>query len=173
MSVETSALVLAWIAILVLAFAMAGLLRRIELMREDLVVPGHRVGLPPGTDARGLLPIELDQHLPTLLLFADATCDSCETVLPELSRFAERVDGDAAVLIVSRPPGLRTDCSAVKTVVDDAPFDDFRITLVPAAAGIGRGGSLITTEPVGSVDRIRAFLASFERTAIKGEPQWR
>lgn len=87
----TSAMILAWLAILVLALAMAGLLRQVRTLSSGRPVR-RQVGPPAGSlapEVPGLEQLAQEGYI-TVLLFLDTNCDVCVETL----RIAEELAGD-------------------------------------------------------------------------------
>lgn len=159
---------LAWVVILLLALAMSGLLRQVkELQAQVPASSAVPVGLAPGTPAP-VIPSLSRRDRPALLLFAEPGCDSCEMVLPLLEDFGNRVDGRACVAAVTREAMPDDHSRGLDVVVESEAFTQYRISFVPAAVMIGRDGIVLNSQPVGSVDRMRDFIRSFEAVAVKG-----
>ncbi len=100
MSPTTAALVLAWICVVVLALATAGLLRRVEALERQVAgagVPGG-VGTGAGGGARPGMRLPLREHLgaavsgrrEVLLLVVAPGCGSCRSALAALGAAAAR-----------------------------------------------------------------------------------
>ena len=103
MSATTAGLILAWIALLLLALAAAGLLRRIERLEAAAptmaAAPSHSRGL--------MLPGRLYNHdertrLSTALVFVAPTCGHCQAALDRLPE----LDGRFVVKVASEAPDL-------------------------------------------------------------------
>ncbi|MCF6525793.1 hypothetical protein [Streptomyces sp. JJ36] len=100
----TSALLLTWVAVLLLALVVSGLVRQVhQLSREAAAAPGHTArppGLPPGSTAPGVAAL-LGDETPrdgAVLLFLSAGCRTCTEVLAEAARWAAgRPGGPPAV----------------------------------------------------------------------------
>lgn len=159
MDVETTALLLAWIAILLLALGMSGLLSQIHALKlQDRWKPDPPIGLLPGSAAPGGELGIFEQGSRTLVLFADTDCQACSEVVPVFADLIDRTSHDLHGTIVSRavltrngmiPPSLRA-------VQHPRLFDAFRITAVPTVVLIDEMGAVVRTEPVGSVERVRS-----------------
>jgi hypothetical protein len=164
MSVEAAALVLAWFAIVLLAFAMAGLLRQVNALKEGRGAP---VGLGPG--ARVSLDSSTIAGRTRVLLFAAPDCSSCHEILEQLPSVLDQSQDDIELSVVVRThsDGLPVD-SRARTLVDPALFTEFHVRLVPVAAAVDASGVVLRTEPVGSPERFQAFLDSLPLPALDG-----
>src|SRR5690606_37848939 len=81
-----SALVLSWVAILLLALVVSGLVRQVHALSTGLR-PAHRVGPVPGAPAPDLPRLVPESDSAVLLLFADPQCRTCGDVLDEAARY--------------------------------------------------------------------------------------
>jgi hypothetical protein len=90
MSFTTTALIVTWFAIVLLALALAGIVRQVRSL-----VTLHGIRLNPVGPALGSAAPAIEgsdgygQGRSTILLFADAACQSCEQVLAELGSLWE------------------------------------------------------------------------------------
>ena len=129
---ESSALILAWVAIAILALAVAGLLRAVRVLANRQSPERLHVGPSIGET----LPTEVLASLngsTYLVLFADASCGPCHTIAP-------------ALLDVASANGL-SPILAVRADVGD---------LAESAAGIKQGDILSDQADVFSMLRISA-----------------
>lgn len=166
MDFHNAALALSWLAILVLAMGMSGLLRQIEMIKARGVTPGSGVGLRPGNRAPS---VPETNGKPSLLVFAEGQCDSCSSLLPELQTLAVALEGDIDIVLLMRGPAAEIDLPPnVQVSFNPQAFRDFRVSLVPAAVGVSRDGIVISAEPVGNPARFRSFVSSFQTVALGG-----
>lgn len=168
MTLEASGLILAWLAIVLLSFAVAGLSRQLRILanageRHTRLGPviGHPaptfstfVGSTPGTK---------------MLLFVDAACTSCVQALnvaeqlsfdsPDL-RFIAVFDGE--------PNGYQPERIQVIPNASEA-FAAYRVAVKPLAVVVGADGSVLGSRPIGSEDALRAFVSEAGRLAPAGK----
>ncbi|MBO2453945.1 hypothetical protein J4573_43130 [Actinomadura barringtoniae] len=148
MSFQTSALLLSWVAILLLALVVAGLVRQVHALSRG-VPQRTTLGPAPGTPAPAF-----DRLGAGLLLFLDLDCGVCTEVLGsagELGRpfkaiFAE--DGPTAV-----PPGV-----SVLTGERHGLFEAYGVPATPFAVIVDGDGRVRTAEPVGSPEALRELM---------------
>ena len=91
MSFTASALLVSWAAILLLAFALAGVLARVHRLEQALAGP---TALP--APVGGPLPLPGVERGPVLLLFVDDGCASCEQAAADVAELEDR--GAARIL---------------------------------------------------------------------------
>ncbi|MCP2335832.1 hypothetical protein [Actinomadura rupiterrae] len=148
MSFETSALLLSWVAILLLALVVAGLVRQVHaLSGTGRATAAHPApGPEPGAPAPGF-----GRLGPGLVLFLDRDCGVCDEVLaaagtPLRAVFAgpapRTVPADATVL-AHESAGL---------------FDDYRVPATPFAVVLTEDGRVSAAAPVGSPESLRELL---------------
>lgn len=160
MDFRTSALILAWAAILILSFAMAGLLRQVRYMSgpspprrsialpKDVVAPPLPV-TPDGTEWKG----------PWLALFLDASCRSCERALRQAESQALSLNGELEVLALFRGSADEFRPARVK-VVENAndTFDRFQVPFTPFGVVISQDGRIAGSAPLGSEEALSQLL---------------
>ena len=163
MSFGDAALVLAWVAIVLLALGLSGLMRQLHALQAHGLPRAQRVGLPPGTPLpEWMRQLVGDGSRPAVLLFSEAQCESCKAVLPDFQKFAQSMRGDVNVAIVTRGGVPSVTLGPQLRVVESAEaFSELRVPFVPVAAGVSSDGILIATEAVGSPERLEAFLRTF------------
>jgi hypothetical protein len=147
MSFETTALLLTWVALVLLALVVAGLVRQVHQLTQG---PRSReLGLPVGSPAPALDAVEAEPGRATLLLFLSEDCPVCHDVFEEAlvqssgpatrAIFAQRaIDGEP-------PVNMR-----VLAGQEDL-FTAYKVPATPYGVIVGADGSVRTAEPVGSV----------------------
>jgi thiol-disulfide isomerase/thioredoxin len=161
MSFQTSAIVLAWVAIAILAFALSGLLRQLHLIRATLD-PQRRVTLGP---PRGIVAPPVDGagrdgwRRPTVLLFMDSGCQTCQAIQTELEELSARDDVDFVAVFAGEADGHVPERVTLVTGEPDA-FKQFNVSFTPFAVAVDSDGRVAAAQPLGSVDSLREFLLS-------------
>jgi hypothetical protein len=139
-SFTTSALVVSWVAIGLLGFALAGVLARVHRLEQDLAGPA-RTATPVGQ------PLALPdvEHGPLLALFVDRDCGACE-------RAADGVDG------------LVDQGRAVVYWRDEAPevFGAVDVPISPFAIVVDEGLRVVAAHPVGSAKRLDEAITALD-----------
>ncbi|MEX2459514.1 MAG: hypothetical protein WD770_11095 [Actinomycetota bacterium] len=169
MSFETSALLATWIVIALLAFAVAGLVRQVHLIGKAVAVdaqPGPRLG--------SRAPVLNGSHnlggKPSVLLFAEAGCSSCEAVLPHFVREAEAVPESVARFVAVFTGRSPVEPSRSLSVREDAieAHRLFDIPTIPFAVALSGSDVVLDAAPVGSPKQLEAFVRSARRRWANG-----
>jgi hypothetical protein len=154
MSFETTALLVTWAALVLLALVVAGLVRQVHQLTQGPRTrePGPAAGSPaPGLDRLGAEPGRA-----TLLLFLSEDCPACQDVFHEAvgmtggpatrAVFAEEAIGAEA------PPNMRI-LSGQREL-----FTAYQIPATPYGVVVGADGRVRTAEPVGSTRALHALV---------------
>lgn len=154
MAFRDSALLLAWIAIVLLAFGMSGLIRQMRVMANGMSVQPRRIGrgLPipsgPGVEA-------------TVVLFAEAGCSACEAVAPEATRMASRLRAQGApVDLLAVFSGSATEgWHGMQTLEERANwFDDAGVSMTPYFVAQSTSGVVLDAGPVRSHGHLKEVI---------------
>jgi hypothetical protein len=151
MDFHTSALILAWAAILVLAFAMAGLLRQVRALSAGSATP-LPLGPPIGSVAPSLHSSgQTDWQGTTVALFLDESCQSCDRAL-RLAEDLAATNGERIRLVAVFPTGMNGHRPRRVEVVEDAgeAFARFRVPMTPYGVVIGGDGRIEHAAPLGA-----------------------
>ena len=170
MDFTTSALLLSWVAIALLALVVSGLVRQVhQLSRGGLARAPGRLGVTPGSAAPHADDLLADDVLAegrdTLLLFLSAECRTCAEVLAEAARLDATATAVRAVYAgqapTTAPDGTGTDGGAVP-VTEGRPdlFTAYDAIATPFAVLVGPTGRVVRSEPPGSAAALRALLAA-------------
>jgi hypothetical protein len=147
MSFETTALLVTWVALVLLALVVAGLVRQVHHLTQG---PRTReLGLPAGSPAPALAAVGARPERPTLLLFLSEDCPICHDVFAET---LTQADGPATTAIFKgraidgRPP------ANLRVLPDQEDlFTAYKVPATPYAVIVGADGRVRTAEPVGSI----------------------
>lgn len=153
MSFQTSALIVTWVALLLLAFVVAGLVRQVHALSSGAGPRPVAAGLRTGDKADlGKLGVEG----PAVLLFLRATCHTCVEAL------AETVDvvGDR-LPVFALYEGQTPEATAGVTALGDQGhlFATYGALATPFAVLVGADGRITAAAPVGSRSAVRDILA--------------
>lgn len=157
MDFVTSALILSWIAIFLLALVVSGLIRQVhQLSKGSRRV--DRVGVSTGTtapDARRLL-----GDSGGMLLFLSPTCGVCSDVLDEAAQWINDAGADPAQI-----QAVYADAPKEHPVIAVAGgrsdlFDRYDVVVTPYAVVIDDTATVTRSEPVGSRNALRQLLNS-------------
>lgn len=157
MDFQSTALLLAWVAIVILSFAVAGLLRQLQLLASADVEaqPARRMGPEIGQSMS-------EENVPggpgrRLVLFVDDSCVSCRGLITDLSATAVPIQPPVSLVF----PGGRIDGSpeALPTYEHQTTlFDRLHVPVTPFAVVIDEHERVEAAEPVGSANRLRRLL---------------
>ncbi|NKZ04409.1 hypothetical protein [Actinomadura latina] len=145
MSFQNSALLLSWVAILLLALVVAGLVRQVHALGQGAPRTAG-LGLAPGTPAPAF-----DRLGPGLLLFLDRDCGVCTDVLAA----AGALDRPLHAIFAGPPPEDGSPAGVtVLTGEQDGLFADYRVPATPFAVLVGTDGRVRAAQPVGSPEAL-------------------
>jgi hypothetical protein len=167
MSFQTSALILSWVAILLLALVVSGLIRQVHALSSGVVRPVESVGLRPGAAAPGLSLLGVGAAGPVLLLFLSADCRTCAAVLDEAVRHA----GHGVPLRVLYAGPIPAASAGLPVPVHGEAaelFERYDAIATPFAVLVDRSGRVDRSEPVGSAAALRALLDRADAAAGNG-----
>ncbi|MFA1545649.1 hypothetical protein [Actinomadura chokoriensis] len=145
MSFQNSALLLSWVAILLLALVVAGLVRQVHALSQGAPRQAG-LGPAPGTPAPAF-----DRLGAGLLLFLDRDCGVCTDVLAA----AGALDRPLHAIFAGPPPdGGAPSRATVLTGEQDGLFADYRVPATPFAVLVDADGRVRAAEPVGSPEAL-------------------
>lgn len=160
MSFQTSALILSWIAILLLALVVSGLVRQVHALSSGAV--RHRpesVGLRPGSPAPGLARLgPVPPAVPLVLLFLDAECGTCAEVLAEASARADAARVEFRALYRGDAPEHPTGLPFPALGGQAELFERYDALVTPFATVVDPAGRVRRAEPLGSRAALRHLL---------------
>lgn len=153
MSFQTTALLLSWVAILLLAMVVAGLVRQVHALAQG-APQASGLGPAPGSRAP-----EFDRVGHGLLLFLDRDCGTCADVLTA----AEALHTPAKAIFAGQPP------ETTLPAVADAPdlFDAYGVPATPFAVVVDPTGRVRAAEPVGSTAALHDLLDALEGAEVR------
>jgi hypothetical protein len=155
MSFETTALLVTWAALALLALVVAGLVRQVHQLAQGPRTPD--VGLRTGMPAPELHRLEPEPGRPTLLLFLGDECPACHDIFEEALGLTGappmRALFFAGALDVVPPANMRIFAD------QDDLFQAYQVPATPFAVVVGADGRVRTAEPVGSVRGLHAVVA--------------
>jgi hypothetical protein len=161
MSFTMSALLITWLAIALLAFAMSGLVRQVHALASSQQAVPFRTGPPIGAivpDLNGTLRASHPTK-PTMLLFSEATCSTCAELLPELARLAREHSEAIQFGVVFRERGTVVDDPIVAAFEHQSElFERLGISAVPYAIVTSPSGVVQDAQLTGSVTLLRQLV---------------
>ncbi|MGH3757532.1 hypothetical protein [Actinophytocola sp.] len=176
MDALTAAVVLAWIVLIVLAFAMAGLLHQLRDVRAALrrrAPAGHASSAPPPGGPVSVRPT--GAKVRSVVLLVDGHCPTCAEVAPVFADLAragsadvDSADIDSAdvdfVVLSYAANDLGDDLDGVRYVVDSGAYHHLDPGWRPAIVVVGPDGEVEATEPAGSEAAVRALVTNLVTT---------
>lgn len=158
MSFQTSALIVTWVALVLLSFVVAGLVRQVHALSSGGAARQAPAGLRAGDAAVGL--DLLGVAGPAVLLFLRSTCSTCVEVLEAAAGGAGRMP--VAAVYEGRVPEVPPGVVAVGE--QSRLFSAYGALATPFAVLVGPDGRITAATPVGSSEAVRHLLAAV-RTA--------
>jgi hypothetical protein len=151
-----TALLLAWVAIVLLALSVAGLMRQVHLLLTERTAEGTpAAGTPvPRTLPPDLMAVGAER----IVLFASTSCVACSEVMPVMVEYSTRSGTSCTVVTAgSRHPQWPDELHYRENAAD--LFEQFGVTATPHALRIV-GGDVADSAPVGSVEALRRLIDS-------------
>lgn len=154
MSFMATALLLAWVAIVLLALAVAGLMRQVHLLLTERSADGTPAAGPP---AARTLPADLMAvGSERIVLFASTSCVACSEVMPVMAEYSRRSGTSCTVITAAaRHPDWPDELVYRENAAD--LFEQFGVEATPHALRIV-GGEVVDSAPVGSVEALRRLV---------------
>lgn len=161
MSVATALLTLAWIAIVLLSFAFAGLLRELRELRHAVAElgPAPRPGVVGRRLPRLAAPADGPAR-PTVLLVVNHGCGACRTALAALKEHAERAtDRRLAVLAYDDSPDWHVS-DRIDVVVDADLYRDLELPWTPGLLTLDETGTVTGAAGVATAGDVHDRMAA-------------
>jgi hypothetical protein len=158
MSFQTSALILSWVAILLLALVVSGLVRQVHALSIGTLGRPGSVGLRPGSPAPRFRDLAPPSPATLVLLFLDHACATCDRLLDEAAELVQRTHAVLRVLYRDTVPPKAAELPI--TVLGDRAdlFDRYDAIATPFAVVIDKDGRIQRSEPVGARMALRHLL---------------
>lgn len=164
MSVLSAAVVLAWVCLVVLTLAMAGMLRQLRELQAEVAQLGatqvgtSQVGTSQWRGGTGRQVAELAGEGTLMLLVLDPGCSFCDAVHAPFTRLAGEHPGTRFEVLSPRerwagPPEVRSR-------VDQRLVTELDLPWAPALLLADAGGTVLATRPVQSAERLNEQVAS-------------
>jgi hypothetical protein len=158
-SFEQSALMLAWIALVLLAFAMSGLMRQIQAVTRA-IHGGRSLVAGPTTGLLAPRIPQLDGAAESVLLFVEPGCSSCDQALTTISRAAARSTDNRAYVVLYRDsapedgeqPGVATVSYASRM------FEALNVAITPTIVVLNEHRRVAASAPVGSPEMLEQLM---------------
>lgn len=159
MSFQTSALILTWVALLLLALVTAGLVRQVHAL-SSANSPRHPgvVGPLPGSAAPGVE--RLAPTLPAVLLFLSPDCHTCADALAETTRLAGDDDPRWSVHALYPDTAPEPVGPVTAHAHQSGVFAAYDVIATPFAVLVGADRRVAAAGPVGSRTALRSLLGT-------------
>jgi hypothetical protein len=171
LAVLESAVILAWIVILLLSFTMAGMVRQLHALTTQGA--GGRVvswAAAVGHPAPASLGHPYSRQRPTVVVFASSDCATCEQVVRALPELASERPGSVEFVVAYRAGAFELDHRGVTVRTDQAGvFGDFHVPALPFAVVVDVSGRIAQAEPLGSLADLQ-LLAGKASVAVDQAP---
>jgi hypothetical protein len=159
MNFQTSALIVTWVALLLLALVVSGLVRQVHALSSGNARRADRLGLRPGSPAPDVDLLGI--RLPAVLLFLSEDCHTCAGVLDEAGRLGRNGPELHALYAGSVPPGSDVEPIAMHGWQADL-FERYDAIVTPFGVVVGQDGRVVQSEPLGSPHALRGLLSRIE-----------
>lgn len=166
MEALTAAVILAWIVIAILAFAMAGLLQQLRSVQAAVT----RKGLASADSGNHPVRQLPDSVLPlpgksqSAVLLVDTDCPVCAEITPVFSELAA-AQTEIDFLVLGYGTSEKWDSLRNVRVLSDATaFHLLDPGWRPALIVLDATGTIMATEPVGSVEAVRSVVGKIHAT---------
>ena len=162
MSFTASALILTWVALLLLGLVVAGLVRQVHALQRDLPTAAAR-RTPQGRIGAVVPPIHgIDTARVRLLLLLDADCSACAGLLAGVrTTLSSRVVRDHIALLyadVTDPTAAEVGAPVVAGA--DDVFTAVGATALPYGVALDADGRVAAATPVGGVSQLLPLIAA-------------
>jgi hypothetical protein len=158
MNFQTSALILTWVALLLLALVVSGLVRQLHQLTSGALRAPGLVGLAPGAAAPDLDRVLAGHTGPALLLFLSVDCRTCAAILADLPAYLHRL-ATAGVGIRALYAGPAPAAVPVEVLADAAGlFDRYDAVATPFAVLVDATGRVERSQPLGSTSALAALV---------------
>ena len=158
MSFTASAVLLAWVAIVLMALVLAGLLRQVHELRQT-VPHARRSRRSHPFDGSALSEQGIEVDGVRLLLLLDNECSTCTSIVTELPYMLSAAGLHATVLVYEGSEHAQASATGAQVVghADDV-FHVAGASVLPFAAARNADGSFGPGMPIGSVAELQTFL---------------
>jgi hypothetical protein len=156
-SVLTAAVVLAWGCLTVLTLAMAGMLRQIRELQNEVTQLRAEQGMRPWLSTTGRRVPQLAGEGPLVLLVLDPGCGLCDAVQEPFTQLAGEHPGIRFEVLSPRVPRAQqrwTGTPGIRSRIDPELVAELELPWAPALLHVDQDGTVLTSQPVTSPERI-------------------
>jgi hypothetical protein len=157
MNVMTAALVLAWVCLILLAFALAGLLRQVRDLQADLMNVGAQ-------GPRPLLGRRISEFsgAETAALVIDPGCSRCAPVVAAFAELAPTLPGLRFRVLSHREPPDWPSTAGVRLHVDPDLYQQLDVPWSPTLLVTDHRGVVTSARPIESPAELRGQLSAMQ-----------
>lgn len=156
MSLESAALIAAWVAILLLGLAVGGLLAQVRYLSSTAAGRAGAAPRPPRMAPDASLPAEA----PLLVLFTSPDCLACNALEPSAAELLRSGAGLSRVVVSSGPGKHRPLWDGAAEYVEDPGLAAaYEVPVFPYVMVIGRDRAVRYEQPAAAIDVVEEALA--------------
>lgn len=168
METLTAAVVLAWIVLIVLAFAMAGLVHQLRDVQAALIRQRRSTG--SATRLVSDLPLSVRPQpgkTHSAVLLVDDRCSICTEIAPIFAGVAQVANADIDFIVLSYSASEKWEAlSEVRFLSDADAYHLLDPGWQPAIGIVGTDGQVHAVEPADSEDAIRSVIGRIAVTEV-------
>ncbi len=167
MSLESSALIVAWIVIVLLSLAVAGIIRQVRYLSAQ---PGRALTMAQATPLVGRpAPVadggpEIEPGKPNVLLFASGDCQVCTDRFADLDAVAVNRPGVVFSLVVAgEAKSFRSESGKIRVFANAGSYlARFEVPVTPFGVVVGSDGLISAATPLGSKAAVQDLITAAE-----------
>jgi hypothetical protein len=165
----TAAVILAWVAIVVLAFAMAGILHQLRGLQTVILrqsSDSHEAIRASRQFPSTLLPRQ--GKLRSAILLGNSACGVCREVSPVFEALAgQHEENPVDYIILTYDDQYMGEFENARLIVDAASYHSLNPGWIPALVVANSAGEVLFVEPVGSKEAITKVALSVNSAACE------
>jgi hypothetical protein len=165
-SVLAAAVVLAWCCLAVLTLAMAGMLRQLRELQTEVARLRADQGTQPWRAATGRRVPHLAGEGSLVLLVLDPGCGLCDAVHEPFTQLAGEHPGIRFEVLSPRAHQRWTGTPGIRCRIDPELVAELELPWAPALLHAGEDGTVLTSQPVTSPERIGEQVADLTMSRL-------
>lgn len=159
MQLEYTVLLTAWVAIILLALALSGVIRQLRVIEAKL---GELSATHGQASRRSVLALDghLDPARVTCLYFVDRGCPSCERLLKALPAVAAVHADELSFVVAAMRGGIEVQGDLLRPATDGGSLAQaFGVPATPYGVAVTPRGVVVASAPLGSEEALERFIA--------------